>query len=52
MNHEIETYEGEIKELRQENGELRDRIKDLETTVAYVEKELQESQYRQKSVDY
>jgi len=53
MNHEVEKYEGELRELREENTYLKDRIKDLETTVAYVEKELQEFGISpQKSVDF
>lgn len=53
MNHEVENYENELKDLREENTTLRDRIKDLETTVAYVEKELQEFRFStEKSVDF
>ena len=45
MNHEVERYEGELRELKEENNVLKDRVKELETTVAYVEKELQEFRY-------
>jgi len=56
MTHEVENYENELNDLREENTTLRDRIKDLETTVAYVEKELQEFRFlttnNEKVVDF
>ena len=53
MTHEVETIDGELKELKKENNVLKDRVKELETTVAYVEKEIQEFRYSSnKTVDY
>ena len=35
MNNEVEAYVGELRELREENQLLRERVKEVETELAW-----------------